>query len=261
MRTENEGTHTEDMNQSHGDCLLEVDNLVVGYGEQGGHGHKVIDGISLSVRSDEAVALIGPNGCGKSTLVKACYGLLNPWEGRICVNGADVSEMSPPELVSEGLIYLPQGTCIFPTLTVRENLDVFASAVRRKGASAEMTERAIDFFPSLENRLNEQAGVLSGGERQLLALSRVPMLQPTMALLDEPSQGLAPEIVPELFEHLGRLRSEYDVGLLIIEHKLEELKPLVTCAYAIRLGELIGRKDSKPLLEDEALLNEIYGYA
>jgi len=182
-----------------------LDNVTAGYGDT-----TVLRNVSLRVPAGATVALLGPNGAGKTTLLRVASGLLRPWTGRLLVDGVDVTAASPHSLVGHGVCHVPEGRGVFPSLTVRENLLLQVSA-----KEADSIGRAVDAFPILGERMSQVAGTLSGGQQQMLALARAYLSNPSVILLDEVSMGLAPKIVDEIFEFLGRL-SEAGAALLLV---------------------------------------------
>jgi branched-chain amino acid transport system ATP-binding protein len=189
--------------------------------------------VNLSVPDGAVVALLGPNGAGKTTLLKVMSGLLRPTSGRVLLDGADVTGASPFELARAGVCHVPEGRGIFPTLSVADNL--------RLQAPRSVDRRAIDLaaavFPRLEQRRNQLAGTMSGGEQQMLALSRAYVADPATVLLDEVSMGLAPLIVDEIFSYLRRLASE-GISLLVVEQYVARALELADYVYILNRGRI-----------------------
>ena len=191
--------------------MLEVRGLRAGYGEV-----VVLDGIDLDVAAGEVVAVLGGNGVGKSTLNNNLSGICVPFGGSIRFCGEDITGANPARIVDLGLIQVPEGRRVFPNLSVRDNL-VLGSYRRGTAARARNLERVTHIFPRLQERIGQMAATLSGGEQQMLAISRALMLKPRLLLLDEPSFGLAPLIVAEIFEILAEINREEKVSMLLVE--------------------------------------------
>jgi ABC-type branched-subunit amino acid transport system ATPase component len=225
------------------DIIIEARDVVAGYGEV-----DILHGVCLTVRRGEMVAVIGPNGAGKSTLLKAVFGLLPLRDGSVFVNGADVTGLQPDQLVRRGLGYVPQVDNVFPSLTIQENLEMGAF-VRRDG-KRERLEAMYALFPDLAGRRGENAGKLSGGQRQMLALARALMLDPTVLLLDEPSAGLSPIMVQAIFERI-RAINESGTAILLVEQNAREALSVCERAYVLAMGTNRLEGEAKGLLENE----------
>ncbi|MDQ1503855.1 MAG: branched-chain amino acid transport system ATP-binding protein [Actinomycetota bacterium] len=204
-----------------------LDNVTAGYGDT-----TVLRNVSLRVPAGATVALLGPNGAGKTTLLRVASGLLKPWTGRLLIDGADVTAASPHALVGRGVCHVPEGRGVFPSLTVRENLLLQVSA-----KDADSIGRAVDAFPILGERMSQAAGTLSGGQQQMLALARAYLSNPSVILLDEVSMGLAPKIVDEIFEFLGRL-SEAGSALLLVEQYVTRALAVADYVYMLNKGQV-----------------------
>ena len=187
--------------------ILSVEHVVAGYGET-----TILRDVSLEVPAASVVAVLGPNGAGKSTLLSTASGLLTPRQGRVRIDGEDVTSMSPSARVARGLCHIPDPRGIFPSLTVKENLLLQAPPGRRD----EAIDRATSAFPRLGERLGQVSGTLSGGEQQMLAVARAYVQAPRVVLLDEVSMGLAPNLVDEIFAFLRRLADE-GIALVVVE--------------------------------------------
>ncbi|HSA81871.1 MAG TPA: ABC transporter ATP-binding protein [Geminicoccaceae bacterium] len=173
--------------------VLELDSVTGGYGET-----EILHGVSLAVKAGEIVTIIGPNGAGKSTALKAVFGLLNLRRGQVRLDGADITNAAPEQVVRQGVCYVPQSENVFPTLTVQENLEMGAY-VRRDDFRPRMHE-VYELLPELAERRRQRAGTLSGGQRQMVAIGKALMLEPKILLLDEPTAGLAPKFRHEIFQ-------------------------------------------------------------
>lgn len=230
-------------------ALLEVEDVSVNYGAL-----RALRGASLSVHEGEVTALIGLNGAGKSTLLRAIIGATPPDAGRISFDGVDITAMSALRRVQLGLALCPEGRQVFPRMSVGENLRMGGYALSRREVGARM-DALLELFPRLRARLRQQAGTLSGGEQQWLAIARALMSRPRLLLMDEPTLGLAPEAVAELFKLLGRI-ADMGVTLLVVEQDVRGALGIAAQVYALASGEcrLLGRPEA--LLRDEAFRRE-----
>ena len=226
--------------------LLAVRDLVAGYGD-----NNILKGVSFDVPASSIVTLIGPNGAGKSTALKAVMGLLRPRGGHVLFEGEDLAGKSPEEIVAIGVGYVPQVDNVFPSLTVHEHFKLAPGAAR--GA---VVERALEFFPQLQRKLNKSAAQLSGGERQMLAIARALTLQPRLILLDEPSAALAPQIVQSVFERIVAIASG-GIAVLLVEQNVKVALPLSHHAYALQVGRNAIDGIGPELLHDPRL-NDVY---
>jgi branched-chain amino acid transport system ATP-binding protein/neutral amino acid transport system ATP-binding protein len=207
-------------------ALLSVAGLVVGYGA----GEEILKGVDLALEAGEIAAVIGPNGAGKSTLLKAIAGLLKPSRGTIRLKGESAAGRPPQELCRIGLAYVPQEQNIFPTMSVRENLEI-GGYVDAAGASARIA-RAFERFPVLARKRRQAARSLSGGERQILAMAMALMVEPAVLLLDEPSAGLAPLAAEALFESIRAVNAE-GVAIVMVEQNASEALAIAGRAYIL----------------------------
>ena len=209
--------------------LLEVAEVTAGYGET-----EILHGVSLTVDADEIVTIIGPNGCGKSTLMKAIVGLITPRSGQINFRGEAIAGRAAERIVRSGLCYVPQSANVFPSLTIRENLEMgaFVRADDCRPRIAEMLE----LFPDLAERPQQKAGNLSGGQRQMLAIARALMLDPALLLLDEPSAGLSPAMMGLVFDRMQQV-NRAGVALLIVEQNARRALRMSHRGYILVAGE------------------------
>jgi branched-chain amino acid transport system ATP-binding protein len=212
--------------------LLEVLELRVNYGVVA-----AIRGVSLSVAGGEVVALLGANGAGKSTMLRTISGLSRPRSGRIALEGEAIHRLPPSRIVRLGIAHCPEGRRVFGNLTVAENLRLGAAARADRAGIAEDRERIYAMFPILSERMTQSAGTLSGGEQQMLALGRALMARPRVLLLDEPSLGLAPLLVQQIFRTLAELKAE-GVTMLLVEQNINLALDLADRAYVMRTGEI-----------------------
>ena len=212
--------------------LLRVDGIEVGYGDL-----TAVRDVSLEVRESEAVALIGANGAGKTTTLRAVSGLLPLRRGRIEFEGQRLDGLGPAEIVARGIAHVPEGRQLFPTMTVRENLELGARTRAARAARVETLERVFELFPRLRERSVQLAGTLSGGEQQMCAIGRGLMSRPRLLMLDEPSLGLAPVLVKAIFEDLGRINGQGLTVLLVEQNVLRSLH-LAHRGYVLENGRM-----------------------
>ena len=203
-------------------------------------------GIDLTVGDGEVVALLGPNGAGKTTLLRTATGLVKPRSGRIALGGEDLTGAAPHVFTRRGICHVPEGRGIFPSLTVRENLVIQARGRRPDEAVAEVAE----FFPALGSRLGQVAGSLSGGEQQMLALSRAYLTRPKLVLVDEASFGLAPLIVDKIYQALARLVGQ-GMSLIIVEQYVQRALEQASTVYVLSRGEIVHSGSAKAIDPDE----------
>jgi branched-chain amino acid transport system ATP-binding protein len=222
--------------------ILEVKDLRVHYGAI-----EALRGVSLEVSQGQVVALIGANGAGKTTTLRAVSKMLRPSTGSIRFEGEDVTRLASHELVARGMAHAPEGRGIFLNLTVRENLDLGAYLRKDRAGIAEDAERQFTLFPILAERRNQVAGTLSGGEQQMLAVARALMSRPKLMLLDEPSLGLAPQVVERIFSVLREVNAS-GVALLLVEQNAHKALQLAHRAYVLETGNVVMRGTGKELL-------------
>jgi branched-chain amino acid transport system ATP-binding protein len=226
--------------------MLEVNKLVTGYG-----GVPILRGVSLSVQKGEVVAVLGANGVGKTTLNRAISGLNPIMAGAILFEGEAIGGLKPPEVVARGLIHVPEGRKIFPNMTVRENLEL-GSYRRARANRARNLERAFTIFPRLLERTGQSAGTLSGGEQQMLAIGRGLMAEPKLLILDEPSLGLSPLLVEELFALIARIAGE-GLAVMLVEQNVVQSLELAGRAYVLENGEVAMQGRAAELKRNPAL--------
>jgi branched-chain amino acid transport system ATP-binding protein len=235
--------------------MLKVSDLVVRYGKLA-----ALKGIEVSVSQGEAVFIVGPNGAGKSTLLKTIAGLLKPASGSIQLDGADIAGEAPERLCTQGLALVPEGRHIFRTLTVGENLRVGSVIRKDKAALAQDMERVLDAFPILRDRLSGIAGNLSGGEQQQLAIARALLQRPRLLMIDEPSLGLAPLVIDQVYASLRALNAE-GLTLLVVEQSTARVLDLATRVYVLRNGGVVLAESAEALADGDALEEAYFGYA
>jgi ABC-type branched-subunit amino acid transport system ATPase component len=225
--------------------ILRVENVVSGYGSM-----EVLHGLSLEVEEGQIVSMLGPNGAGKTTLLRTVFGVLTPWEGKTHFKGEDISGLPPERVVRMGLCYVPQEENIFPSLTVQENLEM--GAFIREDDIRPRMEEVFELFPDLTDRRKSRAGELSGGMRQMLAIGRALMLNPELLLLDEPSTGLAPFLVDNIFERIQKL-NEQGVTVFLVEQNAAKALQNSHRAYILEGGEKKAEGSAQEILEDEEI--------
>ncbi|MPL59100.1 High-affinity branched-chain amino acid transport ATP-binding protein LivF [bioreactor metagenome] len=228
--------------------LLEVKDLCLDYGAV-----RALNHVSLKVEENEIVAVLGANGAGKTSLLKAISGLVRPSEGSIHFKGDDLSRIQACSLASRGIAHVPEGRRVFSTLSVRENLLLGKYGVRNSREKADLDsleERVYALFPILKDRRRQLAGTLSGGEQQMLAIGRALVSSPSLLLLDEPSLGLAPIIVQEIFGLIKKIHEEEKVAILLVEQNARKALKAASRAYILELGKMVVSGSSADLAQD-----------
>ena len=233
--------------------MLKIENLVVKYGNI-----TALHGISMSLESNEVVALIGNNGAGKSTTLRSISGLIHPAEGDIQFNGKSIVGMKPHKIVDLGIIHVPEGRKVFKTLTVKENLLMGAYSAKSKDSISAMMDRVVTLFPILGERLHQFGGTLSGGEQQMLAVGRAMMASPKLLLLDEPSLGLAPQYVDKIADTVIEI-SKMGVPILLVEQNANLALEISHKAYVLETGYITNCDESKKLLNDDSIRKTYLG--
>ncbi|MCL2437616.1 MAG: ABC transporter ATP-binding protein [Coriobacteriia bacterium] len=233
--------------------LLSVKDLHTSYGKI-----RAIKGISFDVAEGEIVTLIGANGAGKSTTLRTLSGLESPHEGSITFNGEDITGMKPHDITKKSLIQVPEGRRVFPQMTVAENLDMGAFLRNDKENIKEDYERVLTFFPRLQERKNQKAGTLSGGEQQMLAMGRALMAKPKLLTLDEPSMGLAPVIIEVIFEIILKLNEE-GITILLIEQNANLALGISDRGYVMETGIIKLSGTGEELLANEEVRKAYLG--
>src|SRR5262245_24382604 len=232
-------------------ALLEVNDLHVYYGKI-----HALKGISLALGKDQIVTLIGANGAGKSTTLKAISGILAATEGQIFYDGQSIRDVAAHQLVGRGIVQVPEGRRIFSRLTVIENLRIGAFLVTDKKWITEAEERVLEMFPRIRQRLHQVAGTLSGGEQQMLAIARGLMSNPRVLLLDEPSMGLAPILIQQIFDTIVEIKKN-GVAILLVEQNAFLALQIADFGYVIETGEITLKGTGTELL-DNPLVKEAY---
>jgi len=226
--------------------LLELVDVRVHYGKV-----EALKGVSVSVGDGEIVTLIGANGAGKSTTLKTISGVRPVTSGSITFDGEDITGKAPHRLVEMGLCQAPEGRGIFPGMSVRENLDMGAYARRNKDTASDL-ERVFELFPRLLERAGQPGGTLSGGEQQMLAIGRALMARPKVLLLDEPSMGLAPKLVAQIFAIITEINAQ-GTTILLVEQNATQALQRAHRAYVLEVGRVVKTADASALLDDDAV--------
>lgn len=231
--------------------LLDARDLVGGYGAM-----DILKGVSLRVETGRISVIAGPNGAGKSTALKAIFGLVNLRGGQVTYKGADITGVRPDRLVAKGLAMVPQLRNVFPNLTVLENLQMGACQ-RRDDLSADLA-RIFEIFPPLAERRGEMAGLMSGGQRQMVAIGRALMSNPTLLLLDEPTAGLSPAFVERIFERILAIR-DLGMGILMVEQNARQALMICDHGYVLASGENRHEGSGQTLLDDPEVARSFLG--
>src|SRR6056297_1423039 len=234
-----------------GESLLAVRDLDAGYGDL-----QVLDGVDMDVGGGEYVVIVGPNGAGKSTVMKSVFGLTTYMGGSVRFGGEEISQRRPEQIIHEGIGYVPQTDNVFGKLSVRENLEMGAYILDE--VPEDQIDAVYDRFPILEERSTQKAGTLSGGQQQMLAMGRALMLDPDLLLLDEPSAGLAPDLVAEMFDRIDRI-NDAGTAVLMVEQNAKEALRRCDRGYVLVQGGNRFMDDGDALLHDEAVRQEFLG--
>ncbi|MEI7536696.1 MAG: ABC transporter ATP-binding protein [Comamonadaceae bacterium] len=231
--------------------MLTIENLQAGYGKV-----QVLHGISINVPKGKIVTLIGSNGAGKTTTMRAISGMIKPEAGRVTLSGQDITGLASHQIAKRGLAHSPEGRRVFPTLSVLDNIRMGAfvryTNARPKGDVESDLQKAFDMFPRLKERTHQLAGTLSGGEQQMLAMARAVMLNPEVFLLDEPSMGLAPILVEEVFHTISRLKSQ-GVTMLLVEQFAAAALKVADYGYVLENGRISVHGPANQLKDDPAV--------
>ena len=233
--------------------MLELKNLDAGYG-----GFQALFNIDLDVKAGEAVGVIGPNGAGKTTLMRVISGLIRPTRGAIAMEGADVVATPPHLIVGLGIAHVPENRRLFPRLTVEDNLKMGAFMPKARAKFAERREFVFELFPRMKERRNQMAGTMSGGEQQMCAIGRALMSDPKLLLLDEPSAGLAPVVVQQVFELVKRIRSG-GLTVLIVEQNVQQVLKVVDRAYLLEAGTIRASGTATEMLASDTVKQAYLG--
>ncbi len=232
--------------------MLEIKSLEAGYGQM-----KVLHGVDLSISKGEIVALLGSNGAGKSTLNNNVSGVFRPTGGQILFEGQNITGMRSESVVDLGIVQVPEGRRIFPNMSIRENLEL-GSYRRGKDRRAENLEKVVAIFPRLEERFGQLAGTLSGGEQQMLAIGRALMTEPRLLILDEPSLGLSPLLVEEMFALIQSLNKQ-GLAIFLVEQNVMQSLEIADRAYVMENGVVVLSGAAKDLIDDPELKKTYLG--
>jgi branched-chain amino acid transport system ATP-binding protein len=227
--------------------LLELKDAHVHYG-----GVKALDGVDVTINDGEMVALMGPNGAGKSTVLRAIFGIAPMSAGKVLWHGSAVRPVSY-EMVERGISFVPQGRRVFTHLTVQENLEIGGITVPDKRELKRRIEEVMDIFPVLRTKRKRKAAELSGGEQQMVALARGIVTDPKVLLLDEPSLGLAPKIVKEVFQKIKEINERHGTAIFVVEHNIKSLLEIVHRAYILDKGKVVKEGDPTALIKSGIL--------
>ncbi|NRB16055.1 MAG: ABC transporter ATP-binding protein [Rhodobacteraceae bacterium] len=229
-----------------GQALLEIRNLESFYGPI-----MAIRGVSLKVETGQIVTVLGANGAGKSTLLKTISGIMEPEKGQVLFKGGEIQGLEPHRIVQQGIVHVPEGREVFPLLTVDENLTLGAYTRHDRAGIQRDREMVFEYFPILAERRSQEAGTLSGGQQQMLAIGRGLMLRPALMLLDEPSLGLSPLLVQEIFAILRRLNTDEQVTMMLVEQNARIALELADVGYVMEIGRIVMDGSAERLLQSE----------
>jgi branched-chain amino acid transport system ATP-binding protein len=232
--------------------LLRVNSIETFYGPI-----QAIHGVSLDVDQGQIVTVLGANGAGKTSVLRTISGVLDPERGQVVFEGRDIARMPPDQVMRLGICHVPEGREIFPFLTVRENLNMGAYTRHDSAGVARDTELCFDYFPRLKEREAQRAGLLSGGEQQMLAISRALMGSPKLLLLDEPSLGLSPLLVQQIFGIIRRINHEQNVSILLVEQNAHMALQTADFGYVLEVGRIVAADNCKNLMQ-RADIKEFY---
>jgi len=232
--------------------MLEIKNIIAGYS-----GNEILKDVSMEVKNGEIIAIIGPNGAGKSTLLKSIFNLCQINSGKITFDGKDITRLPTYDLIYEGISFVPQGRQVFSDLTVKENLEMGAFIINEKEVVDRNIKMIYELFPFLKEKQNEYSYNLSGGQQQLLAIGRALMQDPKLLLLDEPSLGLSPKAMKEIFEKIVEI-SKRGVTIIIVEQNAKQAVSISDRTYVLEGGK-IGLTGGKEILKDKIIRNIYFG--
>ena len=232
---------------------IDLENVTTGYGD-----NEILHELSMAIEEDRVSTIIGPNGSGKSTTLKAISGLVPVWEGDIFIRGDRITDASTKEIVEKGVVMLPQGGNVFTEMTVKENLKIGAYLNDDKEELKRRYEGVYDVFPILEERNDQRAGDLSGGQQMMVAIGRSLMADPKVLLLDEPSAGLAPNLTDQVFDQIQRLK-ESGIDMVIVEQNVRKVLDIAEYVFVLDQGEVAYRGPKEGFEDSEELMGMYFG--
>ena len=235
------------------EAILKVENLSTGYGEV-----QILWDVSIEAEKGRLTTIIGSNGAGKTTLLRAVMGILPAWNGRVIFRGEDITKLPAYKRVDLGLIMVPEGRMVFPEMSVYENLEMGAYSKRARERLKETMEFVFTLFPRLKERINQKAGTMSGGEQQMLAIGRGLMGCPELLIMDEPSLGLAPKLVLEVFEVIEKLKEE-GITMLLVEQNVHLSLAITDHAYVMAEGRIVMEGPGKELAQSDEVRKAYLG--
>lgn len=245
------------MTKTEKETLIELKDISVAYG-----GVKALDSVNVSFKEGEVVALMGPNGAGKSTILKSLFGLApstHGHEGGVFWRGnlIETRLLQPHHMVPLGVTLVPQGKRVFGRLTVKENLEIGGVSLADKSILKERIEEVLNLFPALRSKLNQKSRELSGGQQQMVAIARGLITDPRILLLDEPSLGLAPKVVQEVFEKIREINQKKGMAIVVVEHNLKSLLPIVDRAYVLDKGKVVAEGKGQDIV-DSGIFRKVF---
>jgi branched-chain amino acid transport system ATP-binding protein len=243
----------DDNKHSMSEPILQLKNISAHYS-----GIRALDNVSITIDPGQVIALMGPNGAGKSTVLKSIFGLVDISGGEVILRGQPVIAV-PHKIVQEGVSFVPQGRRVFASLTVEENLEMGGFVVRDKKELARRMDEVMTLFPALKAKRKDKSRTLSGGQQQMVALARGLMTRPDILLLDEPSLGLAPKIVKEIFVKIRDINRAFSMSIVIVEHNIKSLLEIVDRAYVLDKGTIIAEGEAKQLVNSDILQKVFLG--
>jgi branched-chain amino acid transport system ATP-binding protein len=236
--------------------MLRLEGVSAAYGNI-----QALRGVTLEVSEGQMVAIVGPNGAGKSTMFKVISGVVPAKSGRIMYEGADLLALDPADRAARGIAHVPEGRQVFKSMSIAENLEMGAYSVAGRIPKRQAVERAYELFPVLAERRRDQAGTLSGGQQQMLAIGRALASSPRLLMLDEPSLGLSPIMADEMFEHIGKAHTVAGVTVLLVEQRVAESLESCDWAYVLDSGRITLQGQPQTLLRDERIRATYMGIA
>jgi len=233
------------------EILLKLEDIYVYYG-----GVCALDGLSIDIDEGEIIALMGPNGAGKSTILKAIFGLAPIYSGKILWHEKKINPISY-KVARMGIAYVPQGRQLFTSLTVKENLEIGGFFIKDSKELKRRIEEALEIFPDLKSKLKKKAGTLSGGQQQMLAIARGLMVNPKILLLDEPTLGLSPKLVKEVFTKVKEINERHKTAIVVVEHNIKSLLRVVHRGYVLDKGKIV-MKGTSAEIGDSDILEKVF---